>query len=86
VAAMTADDEPMQTARRLVAEALNRPPAEIPPDGTIHSIPAWDSLGHVRVLMALESAIGGPLPSDTIGTLASIADVAAVLSDNALAR
>lgn len=79
---MTPDD-PIRAACRLVAEALGRPHGDITPDGSIHTIPAWDSLGHVRVLLALESAIGRPLPSDAIATLASVADIAAILADNA---
>lgn len=60
---MAPDDDTVQAACCLVADALARPLAEIPPDGSIHTIPAWDSLGHVRVLLALEAAIGRPLPS-----------------------
>lgn len=80
---MTADRYPVQAACRLVAEALNRPAGDIAPEGSIHTISAWDSLGHVRVLLALESAIGHPLSSDTIATVTSVADIAAILADNA---
>lgn len=80
---MMVDDDPVEAACRLVAEALNRPEGDIVPEGSIHSIPAWDSLGHVRVLLAIETAIGRPLSSDTVATVMSVADIAAILADNA---
>jgi len=83
---MAADDETVRAARSLVAGALATPLQDIPSDGSIHTIPAWDSLGHVRVLMALEAEIGRPLSSDAIAALASVADVAAALADNAAQR
>lgn len=79
---MMADDDSTRAACRLVADALGRPLGDIPPDGSIYTIPAWDSLGHVRVLLALESAIGRLLPSDTIAALASVADIAVILAAN----
>jgi acyl carrier protein len=79
---MTLDLDTVQAACRLVAEALNRPEDDVAPEGSIHTIAAWDSLGHVRVLLAVESAIGRPLSSDTIATLVSVADIAAILAAN----
>jgi acyl carrier protein len=78
-----APDDPMVKACRLVADALNRPQAEISSEGSLHTIPAWDSIGHIRVVLALESAIGRSLSSETIATLASVADIAAVLAEDA---
>ena len=80
---MTPDGDPLQAACRLVAEALNRPEDDIAPESSIHTIPAWDSLGHVRVLLAIESAIGRPLSSDAIVTVISVADIAALLAEEA---
>jgi len=77
------DRDPVRVACRLVAEALDRPESDIPPEGSIHTISAWDSLGHVRVLLAIESAIGGPLSSDAIATVISVADIAALLAEEA---
>jgi acyl carrier protein len=83
---MTVDQASIAAACRLVADALDRPHGDIAPDGSIHTIPAWDSLGHVRILLALEEAIGQPLSSDTIATLAGVADIAAILADNDVGR
>jgi len=40
-----------------------------------------DSLGHVRVMLAIESAIGHPLSSDAIAAVISVADIAALLAE-----
>lgn len=78
---MIHDDDAIQAARRLVAEALAKPLDDIPPDGSIHTVPAWDSLGHVRVLLALEATIGRSLSSAEIATVTSVTDVTSVLID-----
>lgn len=77
---MTPDDNSIAAARKLVAEALARSLDEIPPDGSIETVEAWDSLGHVRVLLAIESAIGNQLPSDVIAQLTRVSDVAEILA------
>jgi acyl carrier protein len=78
----TAGDDSIGAARQLVADALGRSLNEIPSDGSIHTIAAWDSIGHIRVVLALEAVIGRPLPSAAIATLASVADVAAEMDKN----
>lgn len=72
----------MDRARALVAAALERRLDEVPPDGTIASVPGWDSLGHVRIVLALEAARGQPLKAEEIATLHSVAAVAAALADD----
>ena len=79
---MSVDGDWTDVARDLIAQALARSPEDIAGDGTIHTIPAWDSLGHVRVVMAIESRIGRPLASEAIATVASVADVAAILAES----
>ncbi len=62
-------------ARRLVADALAVPAESIAPDGDVASIADWDSLGHARVLLAVERALGRLLAPAEIGGLRSIADI-----------
>jgi amino acid adenylation domain-containing protein len=42
-----------------------------------HSIPEWDSLAHVRLIVALEEALGAPIPEDTLPRLTSVARIRA---------
>lgn len=79
---MAVDEDWTLAARDLIAESLAQSPDSIALDGSIHTIPAWDSLGHVRVILAIEARIGQPLSSEAIATLASVADIAAILAEN----
>ncbi len=53
---MTADAATQ--ARSILSAALGLEVGELPPNPTLVDLPAWDSLGHVRVLLRLEAAIG----------------------------
>jgi len=73
----------IERARRLVAEAVERPVGEVPADAAIGTLPAWDSLAHIRIIMALETAVGKPLSTDAIVDLRSLEDVANILAGHA---
>jgi acyl carrier protein len=79
---MAVDEHWIHAARDLIARALAQSPASIARDGSIHTVPAWDSLGHVRVILAIESRIGGTLPSEVIAAIASVADIATILAES----
>jgi acyl carrier protein len=66
-------------ARLLVAEAMERPVGDVPADGSMDTLPGWDSLAHVRIILAIEDRTGRPLDSEIIGELRSVADVADAL-------
>ena len=72
-------------ARQLVADALAVPTESIAPDGDVASIADWDSLGHLRVLLALERALGRLLAPAEIGELRGIADIDRLLRAGPLA-
>ena len=42
--------------RTVVASALRMPPENLADDAEIETVDAWDSLSHVDVIMAVESA------------------------------
>jgi len=56
----------------VLAEALQVPAAEIPPDLALGRIPQWDSMGHMGLMMALEATFGIEVNADTIGALTSL--------------
>ena len=68
-----------ERARALLAAALELDPAAVGPDASIATLEAWDSLAHLRLVQAIEQAIGGELPGETIVEIVSLADVTAVL-------
>jgi acyl carrier protein len=70
---------PAERARALLAAALEIDPAAVGPDASIATLEAWDSLAHLRLVQAIEQAIGGELSAEAIVDIASLADVAALL-------
>jgi acyl carrier protein len=62
----------MTSGCQLVAEAVDQAVDHIPANGTIETVPGWDSLGHVRIIMSLESRLGRPLSADEIVDLISV--------------
>ena len=73
-------DRDIDAARSLVAKALERPLESIQSDGSLETIPAWDSLGHVRILLEIEAETGRMLDSEMIATMRSVIDVARALA------
>lgn len=70
----------LEIARALVAGVLELPVEAIPLDGSVDTIPAWDSVTHVRILLAIEAETGRPLDSELIATMRSLNDVALALT------
>lgn len=72
-------------ARRLVAEALALPTESVGADSDVATLPDWDSLAHIRVLLALERALGRRLAPGEIGGLRGVADIDRLLRARSLA-
>ena len=66
-------------ARELLAEALAVPEDQIQSTARIGAIEQWDSLAHMRILLALEERIGKPLDAEQAIAIESLEDVARVL-------
>ena len=68
----------LETARHLLAEAMERPVEDVDMDVSLEKTAAWDSLAHVRLMMGLEERLGRPLPArEALGAvdLRSIAEL-----------
>ncbi len=66
------NDELLKRVQDMVAEALQVPPGLVLPDLAFGGIPAWDSMGHMGVMMLLEERFGVPIDADGIATLTSV--------------
>jgi acyl carrier protein len=69
----------MERARTLLATALEIDAGSLPPDASITTLEAWDSLAHLRLVQALEKELGCELPPEHIFGIASLDDIVAVL-------
>ena len=67
-------------AKKLLAEAANCESAAIPDDVRIGTFERWDSLAHLRLVLAIEQQIGRQLDPDDAVRIESLADVAALLA------
>jgi acyl carrier protein len=68
------------TARRLLAEALALSEADLPANPRLGQIERWDSLAHMRILLAIEEHIGKPLDAEVAITIESLDDIARVIA------
>jgi acyl carrier protein len=66
-------------AKKLLAEAIHADIAAIPDGARIGGFERWDSLAHLRLIMALEEKIGRQLDPDEAVRIESLQDVAILL-------
>jgi len=67
------------SAVELLAEALHAEPEDVPADAALANTEGWDSLAHMRLIVALEERLGRVLDSEEVVRLTTLADVAALL-------
>ncbi|MEZ5648071.1 MAG: acyl carrier protein [Alphaproteobacteria bacterium] len=71
--------ENIDKACRLVAEALGVSLGEITSKSSIETIEAWDSLGHMRVVAAVEEILQRELEPEKLVAITSVTDIASLL-------
>lgn len=65
-------------AAAVIARAFNIQ-GEVPPDADMASLPAWDSMNHVNLLLEIEKELGRPLRAEEIGSIDSVRSIARLL-------
>ena len=65
--------------RELLAGALGIEPDSLDADTQIGKSPRWDSLAHMRLILAIEADLGRNLTPDQIVSISSLADVILVI-------
>lgn len=66
-------------ARALAAEAFGVPPEAVPAGAAIGEVEAWDSLAHLRLILAVETQLGRELTTEEAAAIVSLADVERLL-------
>ncbi|HEY6023592.1 MAG TPA: acyl carrier protein [Pseudolabrys sp.] len=69
-----------QRAKKLLGDAANCDPASIPDDVRIGRFDRWDSLAHLRLLLAIEEEIGRQLDPDESVRIETLSDISALLA------
>lgn len=73
----------IETARTLIAGALDVGIDDVPEGGDIFNLAAWDSIGHVRIILAVETLVGRPLTPSDVLPLTNVAAVATFIGQRA---
>lgn len=47
-----------ESLKRVMARVFEMPPEDLPEDAAIDEVPAWDSLRHLELMLALEVEFG----------------------------
>ena len=71
--------------RQTIATVWNVPPDEIPDDADAMSLPGWDSLRHLELMLELEMSFGVRIPADEMPELTSIGAIEEALRDHGAA-
>ena len=68
----------------VLAEVLQLPPAEISDDLTMKDVEAWDSLKHMELIVALETAFDVQLTFEEIVAMQSVREIKRVLAERSV--
>ncbi len=65
----------LKQARIILAEATHLEPGEVPEEASIDTWGAWDSLSHVRLILAIESYLGAEMPPEAVVEITDIGKI-----------
>ncbi len=74
----------LDRVRQEVAATLNVPLASVTEQTAADNLPAWDSLGHVNLMMSIEQAFDIQLDVDDFPRLTSVSSIVQHLSQQGL--
>jgi acyl carrier protein len=66
-------------ARAILADAFELSAEKVEDNASIETLDAWTSLGHLRLILAIEAELGGQLDAAAVVEIESLADVVSVL-------
>jgi acyl carrier protein len=62
-------------ARNAIARALKCAPDVVDADASVATLPQWDSIGHVNIILEVEADLGRPLLPEEIAGIGSFTDI-----------
>lgn len=72
----------VENVQALIAEALQVPVEQIPPNLAFGGIKQWDSMGHMGILLLLEERFSVPIDADVIAKLTSVPAICTHLAEH----
>jgi acyl carrier protein len=70
-----------QALHDVMATVLEVPAESIGPDTDMDTVPSWDSLRHLTLVLALEQEFGVQIPDEDAGSITSYPLIRLVLKD-----
>ena len=70
----------LQAARELVADVLGCPDHSIDAETAVGSLPQWDSMAHVSIILKAEERLGRLMSSEEVASFTSVGSLASILS------
>lgn len=70
-----------QIARKIVADALGCPIEDVMPHASVGSLPQWDSIAHVSIIMAVEEKLGRAMTAAEIAAFNTVSNLASVFAE-----
>ena len=67
--------------KQVMATVLGVPVSAVGPDASADTIPGWDSLRHMNLVLALEQAFGVEIPDEDAAEITSYALIKVVLNE-----
>lgn len=67
----------------IIAAALGCRSQDVPDDAPVGSLPQWDSIAHMNIIMAFEERLGRQLTAEETASLETVASFAALLEPQA---
>lgn len=78
---MTVNQYQKERVYQVVAQVLGVPPAEIDENASPDTVAAWDSMSHLRLVVALEEAFGVSLSDEDVTDMLSVGLMVRILRD-----
>ncbi|HEX2800439.1 MAG TPA: acyl carrier protein [Phenylobacterium sp.] len=69
------------TLKQVIATVLGVPADTVGPDTSTDTVPAWDSLKHMNLVLALEQAFGVEIPDEDAANITSYPLILLVLQE-----
>ena len=74
------DPKIMTKLVQILRDVLEDPDLVVQPDTSASTVPGWDSMKHVRIVMAVEERFGIRLTTREINRLRNVGDLATVIA------
>ncbi len=72
----------MDDLNALIATTLQVPVESVPDDGTTETVPGWDSLGHLNLIIALEEKYSVRFTLEEIMAMRDVTTIRRIIADH----